>query len=251
MLQVQNLSVTRGKPILKEVSFDVGKGEMLVVLGPSGSGKSTLLRCLNRLDPFDGGVVRLHNEDVSNSSVLALRQRVGMVFQTPALMPFRVCDNIALGPSLRREVLDDARCESLLHQVGLSKAYRTRQAETLSVGEQQRVALAQVLANTPEVMLMDEPTSALDPTAALTIENLIKRINRDLGIATVWVTHDVPQAMRFDAPTMVLIDGRIIAHGNIQDLMRDRQDERLQRFFEGRLQPGVDADLQGEHPDAR
>ncbi|CCQ89845.1 Phosphate import ATP-binding protein pstB 1 [Nitrospina gracilis 3/211] len=238
MLQVRELSVTRGRPILNGVSFDVEKGEMLVVLGPSGSGKSMLLRSLNRLEPFDAGTVRLNGQDTARMNVLELRRRMGMVFQAPALLPFRVRDNIALGPGLRGEVMEDAKCEHLLNQVGLSKTYLTRQAETLSGGEQQRVALAQMLANGPELLLMDEPTSALDPTAALTIENLIKHINRDLGIAAVWVTHDVPQALRFDAMTMVLIEGRIVAHGNIQELMNDRKDERLRQFFEGTLHSG-------------
>ncbi|MGP0630246.1 ABC transporter ATP-binding protein [Nitrospina sp. 32_T5] len=245
MLQVRELSVARGRPILNGVSFDVEKGEMLVVLGPSGSGKSMLLRCLNRLEPFDSGTVRLNGEETARMNVLDLRRRMGMVFQAPGLLPFRVRDNIALGPGLRGEVMEDAQCEHLLNQVGLSKSYLTRQAETLSGGEQQRVALAQMLANGPELLLMDEPTSALDPTAALTIENLIKHINRDLGIAAVWVTHDVPQALRFDAMTMVLIEGRIIAHGNIQELMNDRKDERLRQFFEGRLHSKEDGRQEG------
>lgn len=237
MLQVQHLSVTRNQqPILDDVSFEVGTGEMLIVLGPSGAGKSTLLRCLNRLDPFDSGVIYLNGQDTARLEVTALRRRVGMVFQVPALMPFSVKENIALGPGLRGETVEDARAEHLLNQVGLSKAYLHRQAETLSVGEQQRVAFAQVLANEPEVILLDEPTSALDPTAVLIIENLIKHINRDLGIATLMVTHDVPQALRFDAETLVMLDGRIIARGNIQELMHDRMDGRLQRFFEGRLE---------------
>lgn len=237
MLQVHQLTVTReAQPILDSVSFDVGQGEMLTVLGPSGAGKSTLLRCINRLEPYSAGTVRLDGEDIARLEVTALRRRVGMVFQVPALMPFTVQENIALGPALRGEVVEDARAEFLLNQVGLSKSYLHRQAETLSVGEQQRVAFAQVLANDPAVLLLDEPTSALDPTAALTIENLIKHINRDLGIAALMVTHDVPQALRFDAQTLVMIDGRIVAHGNIQELMRDRQDDRLQRFFEGRLE---------------
>lgn len=240
--------MARGVPILNGVSFDVEKGDLLVVLGPSGSGKSMLLRCLNRLEPYDAGTVRLNGEDTATMNVLDLRRRMGMVFQTPALLPFRVRDNIALGPGLRGEVMEDAQCEHLLNQVGLSKTYLSRQAETLSGGEQQRVALAQMLANRPELLLMDEPTSALDPTAALTIENLIKHINRDLGIAAVWVTHDVPQALRFDAMTMVLIDGRIVAHGNIQDLMNDRSDDRLRQFFEGRLHStGDDAQERGAY----
>jgi putative ABC transport system ATP-binding protein len=174
MLRVSGLSLTKGKAILKDLSFEVKPGEMLTVLGPSGAGKSSLLRCLNRLDPADSGEVFLNGTEVQSLDILDLRRRMGMVFQTPALIPDTVKVNVVLGPSLRHETVSESEIQELLKQVGLPTEIMTRQVESLSVGEQQRVAFAQVLANKPDVLLLDEPTSALDPTAALTIENLIK-----------------------------------------------------------------------------
>ena len=233
MLRVSHLSLTKGKPILKDLSFEVKPGEMLTVLGPSGAGKSSLLRCLNRLDTVDSGDIFLGGQDVKSMDILELRRRMGMVFQTPALIPDTVRANVALGPSLRHETVSESEVRGLLQQVGLNSDFMTRQVEKLSVGEQQRVAFAQVLANQPDVLLLDEPTSALDPTAALTIENLIKDIHSRLHTATVLVTHDIPQAIRFNTETLVIVEGAVLAHGNIRDLVNDTSNATLQKFFTG------------------
>ncbi len=240
MLRVSHLSLTKNKPILRDISFEVAAGQMLTVLGPSGAGKSSLLRCLNRLDTVDSGEVFLNGTDVRSMDVLELRRRMGMVFQVPALIPDTVKINVALGPSLRHETVSDNDAEALLKQVGLTPGFMARQVETLSVGEQQRVAFAQMLANGPDVLLLDEPTSALDPTAALTIDNLIVDIHSRLHTATVLVTHDVEQARRFNAQTIVIIKGVVVARGNIRDLMNDTGNATLRKFFAGELTPPGD-----------
>ena len=241
MLRVSNLSLTKDREILKNLSFEVAGGEMLIVLGPSGAGKTSLLRCLNRLDTIDSGEVFLDGTEIGSMNVLELRRRIGMVFQVPALIPDTVGMNVALGPALRHETLSATEIQELLQQVGLAPDFLDRQVEKLSVGEQQRVAFAQVLANQPDVLLLDEPTSALDPTAALTIDNLIKNIHSRLHTATVLVTHDVEQALRFNAGTIVLVDGAVLAQGNIRDLMNDTGNITLQKFFAGELTPGEPA----------
>ncbi len=246
MLRVTHLSLTKDKAILKDLSFEVKPGQMLTVLGPSGAGKSSLLRCLNRLDPADSGEVFLNGTEVRSMDILELRRRMGMVFQTPALIPDTVAVNVALGPSLRHEAMGEIEVRDLLQQVGLSPNLVVRQVETLSVGEQQRVSFAQVLANKPDVLLLDEPTSALDPTAALTIENLIKDIHSRLHTATVLVTHDVVQALRFNSETLVIISGSVLARGNIQDLVNDTGNATLQKFFKGELTPDPPSGEQGE-----
>jgi UDP-glucose/iron transport system ATP-binding protein len=237
MLRVSNLSLTRDQAILRDLSFEVQPGQMLTVLGPSGAGKSSLLRCLNRLDTPDSGEVFLNGADVCTMGILDVRRRMGMVFQTPALIPDTVQANVALGPSLRQKTVSESEIQNLLEQVGLNSGFMTRQVETLSVGEQQRVAFAQVLANQPDVLLLDEPTSALDPTAALTIENLIKDIHSRLHTATVLVTHDIPQAIRFNTETLVIVGGSVLARGNIQDLVNDTGNTTLQKFFTGQGPP--------------
>ncbi len=119
--------------------------------------------------------------------------------------------------------------------MGLGKEYSNRDADALSVGERQRVGLAQVLANEPEILLLDEPTSALDPTAVLTVETLIQSLHQQLNTVTVLVTHNLEQAKRFNARTLVLIDGEVFAEGNIHELMKSEKNPLLTKFFQGRM----------------
>ena len=108
----------------------------------------------------------------------------------------------------------------------------------MSTGERQRVSLAQVLANEPQVLMLDEPTSALDPAAALKVESLIKSLRSSFKAGILLVTHDIKQALRLNTRTMVLLNGEIIGEGNIWELMNSRQDQRIQDFFRGNLNPG-------------
>jgi len=244
-LQVNHLQLRRQKQILENVSFEAAAGEILLILGPSGSGKSSLLRCLNRLDAVDSGEVLIDGKRSDSLEVTQLRRKVGMVFQVPALLAGTVRANIQLGPSLNDQTLEESRCRHLLEQIGLPPETLERKAETLSLGEKQRVALAQALANQPEILLLDEPTSALDPTAVLTIENLVKRVHHDLKMTTLWVTHDLNQALRFNTTTLVMVEGRVLARGNIQELMQDMGNDTLKRFFEGRLSTGSSMETHG------
>jgi putative ABC transport system ATP-binding protein len=246
LLKVSNLSLHKGKEILNQISFTLASSDLLLILGPSGSGKSSLLRCLNRLQTMTEGKIFLNGQDTLSIKTMELRRRIGMVFQTPALLPITVKENIVLGPKLHNNLFTDDDCQSLVQKVGLSLEYLDRPVETLSVGEQQRVALAQALANRPEILMLDEPTSALDPTAVLTIERLIQSVHQDFKTATLWVTHDVAQAVRLNAQTLILIDGEILARGNIRELMASSQNEILQKFFQGTLEQNQTVPQQGD-----
>lgn len=236
LVSIREMNMARdGKTILNGISFDLALGEILVILGPSGSGKSSLLRCLNRLESNSGGEILFEGRETRTLRITELRRKIGMVFQIPSLPPATVRENVGTGPRLHGEVLTGEDCATLLNRVGLGSTFAERQVESLSVGEKQRVALAMALANHPSVLLLDEPTSALDPTAVLTIENLIKSIHQRLNTATLLVTHDLNQALRFNATTLLLHEGRIIAKGNIQEMMRHPSDERVRRFFQGEL----------------
>jgi putative ABC transport system ATP-binding protein len=236
MLTVENISLVKEKHILKNVSFELARGEILVLLGPSGAGKTSLLRCLNRLDSLDSGNVFLDGTDTRALPVTELRRRIGLIFQAPALIPGTVKKNVCAGPRLAGRDISDEACRSLLSQVGLKSEYCGRNVEILSLGERQRVALAQVLANEPDILLLDEPTSALDPTATLVVEALIQSLHNKLNTAMVLVTHNLEQAKRFNAHTLVLADGEVLAEGNIRKLMESNANPKLIQFFEGRME---------------
>ena len=164
-------------PIVAGFSACVPAEGLTAIMGPSGAGKTTLLRLLNRLDDPDGGVVLLDGRDVRTYDVLELRRRVQSVGQVPVTFPGTVADNV--GPDVT----------ALLAHVGLDPALATRDADRLSVGEAQRMALARSLALGPDVLCLDEPTSALDATSKGGIEDLVRHL-ADEGLTVVMVTHD-------------------------------------------------------------
>jgi putative ABC transport system ATP-binding protein len=200
-----------GREILARVDFLAPAGQVLALLGPSGAGKSTLLKLVNRLvEPADGTVL-LGETDVRTLDPPALRRRVGMVFQQPALFAGTLRENLAYGPRLHRLPFDGARAEALLGAVRLDPAWLDQPVGDLSGGEQQRVALARCLALKPEVLLLDEPTSALDPATAQAIEELILGLQRERQLTVLWVTHSVEQAQRVADRVLALQGGKVAA----------------------------------------
>jgi phosphate transport system ATP-binding protein len=196
-----------GRPIVRNVSFAVRPGQVFGIIGPSGAGKSTLLRCLNRLaDLIPGlrvtGDVTLRGASIYGSGVdvNALRARIGMLFQQPVVFPASIADNVLFGAKRLRSISradQSALVESALREAALWDEVKDRlrgEATSLSVGQQQRLALARTLAVQPEIILMDEPTSALDPKSTQAIEELILRLKARHTI--VIVTHNVAQARR-------------------------------------------------------
>ena len=205
LFSLERVSASRGgRPAIRDLSLTIGEGAT-AVLGPSGAGKSTLLRLLNRLADPDSGTVRFHAEDVRSLDPLELRRRASLVPQLPAPLPGSVADNVRFGPSLCGRTADLGRC---LELAGLTPDYADREAERLSVGEQQRVMLARALALEPEVLLLDEPTSALDERARAGVEATLARLVNELGVSAVIVTHDRAQAERLASRTLELADGR-------------------------------------------
>jgi putative ABC transport system ATP-binding protein len=168
-------------PIVKGFFAEIAAEGLTAIVGPSGAGKTTLLRLLNRLDDPDDGVVLFEGRDVRQYDVLELRRRVQSVGQVPVTFPGTVTDNI--GPET----------PALLERVGLHATLATREADRLSVGEAQRMALARSLALHPDVLALDEPTSALDTASKGGIERLIRQL-ADSGLTVVMVTHDPRQA---------------------------------------------------------
>jgi putative ABC transport system ATP-binding protein len=182
-----------GRTVLRDLSLKLAPGAT-AVLGPSGAGKSTLLRLLNRLSDPEDGTVLFRGEDVREIDVLELRRRVCLVPQLPALLPGTVEENVVYGAALAGRPAANVQ-RSLLF-AGLDPGYAGRDAERLSVGEQQRVMLARALALQPEVLLLDEPTSALDHRAKAGVEATLCELVYHLGVSAVVVTHDRAQAAR-------------------------------------------------------
>jgi putative ABC transport system ATP-binding protein len=216
LFELEGVSLVRaGKPVLRELTARLPGGASCVA-GPSGSGKSTLLRLLNRLSDPDAGTVGYRGRDVREYEVLELRREVCLVPQLPALLEGTVADNVRFAADCAATEPDVGQ---LLDLAGLDASYEDRDADRLSVGEQQRVMLARALALRPRVLLLDEPTSALDEAARDAVEATLLDLRERLEISFVLVTHDLAQARRM-ADWVVRMDaGRAVAEGPVGELI--------------------------------
>ncbi len=224
MIQIDSLAKRFGpRHILRGVSMQVAKGEVAVLIGGSGGGKSTLLRCINGLETFDAGSLRIDDVTIApgahlhaaHATLQSLRLRVGMVFQQFNLFPhMSVLQNVMCGPLyVRRESRDAAepRARALLTRVGLSDKIDARPS-TLSGGQQQRVAIARTLANQPDVILFDEPTSALDPKMTAEVLAVMADLAAD-GQTMIVVSHAMGFVRKSAHRVHVLADGQIVESG--------------------------------------
>ena len=218
--------------ILRGVTFAVQAGEVFSVVGPSGAGKSTLLRTVNRLVESTAGNIYLDGTPIEEINPLELRRRIGMVFQLPALFGDTVEDSVVYGVRLAGKCAD---VERLLGLAGLAPSLASRNPQSLSVGQQQRVSIARALALEPEVLLMDEPTSALDQAARQRIEDLIGQLNKELGLTIVVVSHALDQVERIADRVVLLIDGRSEGEWSKEEFFGKAVGEKARRFVEGEL----------------
>jgi ABC-type methionine transport system ATPase subunit len=218
--------------ILRGVTFAVQAGEVFSVVGPSGAGKSTLLRTINRLVESTAGNIFLDGAPIEEINPLELRRRIGMVFQLPALFGDTVEDSVLYGVRLAGKCAD---VERLLGLAGLAPSLASRNPQSLSVGQQQRVSIARALALEPEVLLMDEPTSALDQVARQRIEDLIGQLNKELGLTIVVVSHALDQVERIAHRVVLLIDGRSEGEWSKEEFFGKGVGEKARRFVEGEL----------------
>jgi putative ABC transport system ATP-binding protein len=222
-------------PVLNGVTVDFCGGCVQMIVGPSGSGKTTLLRLLNKLETPDRGKIFYNQVDLASVSSRQLRKEIGMVFQTPALFRGTVIDNIVFGPRLFDDHVSVAMAEKYLNVVGLTGIELSRNIDTLSVGQQQRVSFARALANEPKVLLLDEPTSALDPSAAKNLLDLVQKINRQFGISIIMVTHVMEHARRISDTICLLHEGRIIESGPTATFFDNPETEIAKKFIAGEL----------------
>ena len=234
-LSIDGLRCDRaGRPTLRDVSFDVQRGEILTIIGPSGSGKSSLLRCINRLDEMSGGQITLDGQDIRETPVIALRRRIGMIFQKATPFDGTVADNIAFGRTIRGETLARERILSLMDQVSLERDLCDRDAHELSGGQEQRLAIARALANDPEILLLDEPTSALDPVATRHVEESLMTLRDQQGLTLIWVSHAIEQARRVSDRVLLLDEGRVVRIDSVDAMLDlERGDPRALAFAGG------------------
>ena len=235
-----------GLEALRGVSFQVNRGEVVCLIGPSGSGKSTLLRCANGLETVDGGRIVFEGIDLrdARTSLVQVRQRIGMVFQHFELFPHMTAlRNVMTGPltvlRMARPAAE-ARARELLRKVGLAEKATTYPAE-LSGGQQQRVAIARALAMEPDVMLFDEATSALDPETIGEVLSVMKRL-ADEGMTMVVVTHEMDFAKRVADWVVVFDEGRVIEQGPPVQIFERATVARTREFLS---HLGWQADLPG------
>lgn len=229
---------------LSGISLEILPRQVTALIGPSGCGKSTFLRCLNRMnDTIAGtrvdGKILLDGKDIydPDMDVVTLRQRVGMVFQKPNPFPQSIYDNVAFGPRVMGlDVKMDEVVERSLRAAALWDEVKNdlkSDALSLSLGQQQRLCIARVIAVQPEVILMDESTSALDPIATLSIEELIAELKKDYTI--VIVTHNMQQAARVSDHTGLFWLGELVEFSDTQDMFTKPKQELTEAYITGRM----------------
>ena len=236
MIKIENLTkFYGGTQILFDVNLEVKKGEIFAIVGHSGAGKSTLLRCINGLESYQGGSLKVFDQEIKNldeTQQRHLRRDVGMIFQHFALMARKnVFENVATPLKFWGYKSDETekRVRELLNLVGLESKAKSYPSE-LSGGQKQRVAIARALALNPKILLSDEATSALDPNTTNQILELLEKINKELDISVIIVTHEMEVVKSIAKRAILLEGGKIIGSGSIEELFL-KPDEKMKEFL--------------------
>ena len=237
MIEIKNISKWYGNfQVLKDCSVDVEKGEVVVVCGPSGSGKSTLIKTVNALEPFQKGEIIVDGISVGDpkTNLPQLRSRVGMVFQHFELFPhLSIRENLVLA---QMKVLGRGREEAterglkLLDRVGLLK-HADKFPGQMSGGQQQRVAIARSLVNEPEILLLDEPLGALDLKLRKEMQLELKRLQREMNITFIYVTHDQEEALTMSDTVVVMNGGKVQQIGTPEDIYNEPKNAFVADFI--------------------
>ena len=237
MIEYKNVSLccsTNGL-ILDGLSFDIQEGEFFVLVGPSGSGKTTTLKLINRLIEQTDGDIYFEDKRLKDYDLRELRLKTGYVLQQIALFPnLTVAENIELIPEMKKfdkkEIKE--KTEDLLKKVGLNpKHYMNRLPKELSGGEKQRVGILRAIIANPKILLMDEPFSALDPISKVQLQDLIKTLHNEYKMTTVFVTHDMDEAMKLADRICVLKNGKVVQIATPEVLRENPADDFVREFF--------------------
>ncbi|HEL1565590.1 TPA: ABC transporter ATP-binding protein [Streptococcus suis] len=239
MIEYQNVSLTYGGlPILKQLNFDIQEGEFFVLIGPSGSGKTTTLKLINRLIEQTDGDIRIQGKRLKDFDLRDLRLETGYVLQQIALFPnMTVAENIALIPEMKGLGKEETltRTRELLTKVGLEPdSYLDRLPKDLSGGEKQRIGILRAIIANPKVLLMDEPFSALDPISKAQLQDLIKELHEEFKMTTVFVTHDMDEAVKLADRICLMQDGQVVQLGSPDELRNHPANDFVKEFIRAR-----------------
>ena len=230
IIELRNLSKNFGEhQVLKGIDLNIYENEFLTLLGPSGCGKTTILRIIGGFEEPSHGQVLFHGNDIAK--LPPYRREVNTVFQKYALFPFlNVFDNVAFGLKKTDKKIVEEKVKNMLNMVGL-KGFEKRDVTSLSGGQQQRVAIARALVNEPKVLLLDEPLGALDAKLRKDMQAELKKIQKEVGITFVFVTHDQEEALSMSDTIVVMNDGIIQQIGTPMDIYNEPQNRFVANFI--------------------
>ena len=236
MIEFQHISKSyHGKPIINDLSFTINDGEFIVLIGPSGCGKTTTLKMINRLITMDSGKILINNEDITKKDLTDLRTHIGYVIQQIGLFPnMTVAQNISVVPKLLKWEKEDMdkRVRELLEMVDLPyEEYAHKYPNEMSGGQQQRVGVLRALAARPPVLLMDEPFGALDPITRDTLQEELKDLQQKLNITTVFVTHDMEEAIKLADQIVFMDKGDIVQMDSPEEMLRNPKADIIRQFM--------------------
>ena len=237
MIEFINVGMTYpgGNVGLKNINLTINESEITVFIGPSGSGKTTLLKMINRLEDNTTGEVKINGKNVKEYNIHKMRWDIGYALQQVALFPhMNVEENIAIVPELKKWKKEkiNARIDELLNMVGLEpEKYRKRKSSELSGGEAQRVGIARALAADPKIILMDEPFSALDPITRASLQEDVKKLQKQIHKTIVFVTHDIEEAFLLGDKICIIQDGELIQSGTKQEIISNPKNDFVKKFI--------------------
>ncbi|MDR2634177.1 MAG: ABC transporter ATP-binding protein [Treponema sp.] len=214
-----------GKPVVSDITFEVTKGDLVVLIGPSGCGKTTLLKIINRLIKPSGGLVFINGENIFDKDVIELRRNIGYVIQQTGLFPhMTVRENIEIVPRLQKKekAAIAEKSIALMQMVGLDpNQYLNRYPSQLSGGQQQRIGVARAFACDPDIILMDEPFSALDPISRNQLQDELADLQARVRKTIVFVTHDMDEAVKIADKICIIHKGRIVQYDKVEEIMKN------------------------------
>ena len=235
MLELKNVKKSYdGTVVLKNISLDIGEGEIVSILGPSGCGKTTLLNLILGIVDADGGRIIFNGEDLTD--VPMEKRGFNIVFQDYALFPnLNVYQNITYGLRNKPEISSKEEVEELIRLLGLEE-HLTKQIGQLSGGQKQRVALARTMVMKPKILLLDEPLSALDGVIKESIKDRIRTIAKEYNLTTIIVTHDPEEALTLSDRVMIINDGEIAQFGRPEEIIERPENNFVKKFILNQLE---------------